>query len=48
MYTLSTMDEIWLLDLSVLNIEQEFSENLDFNCSVVDNYAKKWRIDANS
>ena len=29
------MDEIILSDLSVVNIEKEFSENLDFN-SVVD------------
>ena len=28
-YTRSTMDETRLLDLSVLNIEKEFSENLD-------------------
>jgi len=32
------MDEIRLSDLSVLNIEKEFSENLDFN-SVVDTFA---------
>jgi len=30
-YTRSTMDEIRLSDLSILNIEEEFSENLDFN-----------------
>jgi len=33
------MDEILLSDLSVLNIEKEFSEKFDFN-SVVDNFAK--------
>jgi len=33
------MDEIRLSDLSVLNIENEFSENLDFN-NVVDTFAK--------
>jgi len=33
------MDEILLSDLSVLNIDKEFSENLDFN-SVVVTYAK--------
>jgi len=33
------MDENRLSDLSVLNIEHEFSENLDFN-SVVDTFAK--------
>ena len=33
------MDEIRLSDLSVLNIEKELSENLDFN-SVVDTFAK--------
>ena len=38
-YTRSTMDEIRLSDLSVLNIEKEFSENFDFN-SVVDTFAK--------
>ena len=32
------MDEIRLSDLSVLNIEKEFSENLDVN-SVVDTFA---------
>jgi len=34
-YTRSAMDEIRLLDLSVLNIEREFSKNLDFNSVVV-------------
>src|SRR6218665_736550 len=38
-YTRSTMDAIRLSDLSVLNIENEFSENLDFN-NVVDTFAK--------
>ena len=38
-YTRSTMDDIRLSDLSLLNIEKEFSENLDFN-SVVDTFAK--------
>ena len=38
-YTRSTMDEIRLSDLFVLNIEKEFSENLDFD-SVVDTFAK--------
>jgi len=33
------MDEIRLSVLSALNIETEFSENLDFN-SVVDTFAK--------
>jgi len=33
------MDEIRLSDLSVLNIEKNFYENLDFN-SVVDTFAK--------
>jgi len=33
------MNEIRLLDLSVLNIEKKFSENLDFN-SVIDTFAK--------
>src|SRR6218665_3647126 len=33
------MDEIQLSDLPVLNIEKEFSENLDFN-GVVDTFAK--------
>jgi len=33
------MDEIRLSDLSVLNTEKEFSENLDFD-SVVDTFAK--------
>jgi len=33
------MDAIRLSDLSVLNIENEFSENLDFN-NVVDTFAK--------
>jgi len=33
------MDEIRLSDLSVLNIDKDFSENLDFN-SVVDTSAK--------
>jgi len=33
------MDEIRLSDLSELNVEKEFSENLGFN-SVVDNFAK--------
>ena len=37
--TRSTMDEIRLSDLSVLNIGKEFSENLDFN-SVVNTFAK--------
>ena len=38
------MDEIRLSDLPILNIEKEFSENLDFN-SVVDTFAKMktWR-----
>jgi len=36
------MNEIRLSDLSVLNIENEFSENLDFN-SVVDNKMKNRR-----
>ena len=34
------MDESWLSDLPVLNIEQEFSGSLGFNCSVVDTFAK--------
>jgi len=35
------MDEIRLSDLSVPNIEKEFSEYLDFNSiHVVDNFAK--------
>jgi len=34
------MDEIRLSDLSVVNIEEEFSENLDFN-SVVYTFAKR-------
>src|SRR6218665_2485056 len=38
-YTRSTIDEIRLSDLSLLNIEKEFSENLDFN-SVVDTFVK--------
>ena len=38
-YTRSTMDEIRLSDLSVLNIEKEFSENLGFN-SLVDTFPK--------
>src|SRR6218665_4227695 len=38
-YTRSTMDEIRLSDLSMLNIEKELSENLDF-ISVVDIFAK--------
>ena len=38
-YTRSTMDDIQLSDLSVLNNENEFSENLDFN-SVVETFAK--------
>ena len=38
-YTRSTMDETRLSDLSMLNIEKEFSENLDF-ISVVDIFAK--------
>ena len=38
-YTRSTMDEIRLSDLSMLNIEKEFAENLDF-ISVVDIFAK--------
>src|SRR6218665_2599580 len=38
-YTSSTMDKIRLSDLSMLNIEKEFSENLDF-ISVVDIFAK--------
>ena len=33
------MEEIRLSDLSVLNIEKDFSENLDFNI-VVDTFAK--------
>jgi len=33
------MDEIRLSDLSVLNIEEEFSENVHFN-SVVNTFAK--------
>jgi len=33
------MNEFRLLDLSVLNIEKKFSENLDLN-SVVDTFAK--------
>jgi len=33
------MDEIRLSDLSVQNIEKEFSENLDFN-SVVNTFVK--------
>ena len=33
------MEEIRLLDLSVLNIAKEFSENLDFN-SVINTFAK--------
>ena len=33
------MDDIRLLDLSVLNVEKKFSKNLDFN-SVVDTFAK--------
>ena len=39
-YTRSTMDEIRLSDLSMLNIEKEFSENLDFISVVVDTFAK--------
>ena len=38
-YTRSTMDEIRLSDLSMLNIEKESAENLDF-ISVVDIFAK--------
>jgi len=38
-YTRSTMDEIRLSDLSVINIEREFSENFDFN-SVFFTFAK--------
>jgi len=38
-YTRSTTDEIRLSDLSMLNIENEFSENLDL-ISVVDIFAK--------
>ena len=38
-YTHSRMDEMLLSDLSVPNIEKEFSENLDFN-NVVDTFAK--------
>jgi len=35
------MDEIWLSDVSVLNIEKEFSENLNLNFkSVVNTFAK--------
>src|SRR6218665_2607770 len=30
-YTHSTIDDLRLSDLSLLNIEKEFSENLDFN-----------------
>jgi len=37
--TQSTMDEIRLSDLSVLNIGKEFSENLYFN-SVINTFAK--------
>ena len=37
------MDEIRLSNLSVLNTEKEFFENLDFN-SVVDTFAKHWWI----
>ena len=45
-YTRSTMDEIRLSDLSVLNVEKELSEKLDFN-SVVDTSAKmKNRLDS--
>jgi len=40
------MDEIRLWDLSVLNIEKKFSENLYFN-SVVDTFAQR-RIYLNS
>ena len=43
-YTRSTMDEIRLSDLSVLNIGKEFSENFDLN-SVVDTILIKRRID---
>jgi len=39
-YTRSTTDEIRLSDLSVLNIEKEFSENFDLN-SVVDTILMK-------
>src|SRR6218665_1146664 len=38
-YKRSTKDEIRLSDLSVLNAEKDFSENLYFN-SVVDTFAK--------
>src|SRR6218665_2218867 len=38
-YTRSTLDEIPLSDLSVINSEKEFSENLDFK-SVVNTFAK--------
>src|SRR6218665_1890992 len=38
-YTRSTIDEIRLLDLSVLNIERAFYENFDFN-SVFFTFAK--------
>src|SRR6218665_2428075 len=38
-YTRSTMDEIRLSDLSVLNIERAFYENFDFN-SVFFTFAK--------
>jgi len=34
------MDDIRLSDLSVLNIENEFSENLDFN-GVVDTFVNE-------
>ena len=38
-YTRSTMDEIRLSDLALLNNKKEFFENLDFN-SVIDSFAK--------
>src|SRR6218665_1653329 len=38
-YTRSTTDEIRLSQLSVLNIEKKFSENICFN-SVVDTFAR--------
>ena len=41
-YTRSTTDEIRLSDLSVVNIEKEFSENVRFN-SVVDTFGQMKR-----
>ena len=38
-FTSSTMDEIRLSDLALLNNENEYFENLDFN-SVIDSFAK--------